>query len=280
VLARIGVKPTPLGRFLRGPLARRALERLAARGLVALGGFTPSDAGHVLGKQGQWSREAAFYGALLLQRAWKMLGGGDLETQARAVAQEVFDAVVAKTGRVLLTSLADASLEGAAPLIEAAVSGSGRLGGLRVAVAPRWPVVAVGGPAPVFYPDLGARLGCEVVLPPHGEVCNAVGAAVAVMRARAMADVSSLGLGGYRVHHDGEPIAVGGATEALALAQELAVSAARAAALASGIAEPVPEVRVERIDLPGSTGDLGLISASVVAECVAPAAANGYGSSS
>jgi len=268
LLARIFPRPSPLGRIVRGPLARRALDRLAQLGLVARAGFTPSDAAHVLDRQGQWSREAALLGALLLARGTRMLADGAREAQARAIAQQVFDAVVAKSARVLIASCAGTPLDGAGALIDAAASGRGRLGRLAVRLAPFWPVVAVGGPAPVFYPELGRRLGAEIVLPPHGDVANAVGAAVALMRARAWTEVSSLGLGSYRVHHAGEPISVTGGTEALALARELATTAAREAAVLAGMSPEGATLHVERVDLPDSSGDAGLISATVFAECI------------
>lgn len=268
LLARIGTTPTPLGRFLRGPTARRTLERLAAQGLIALAGFTPSDAAHVLERQGQWSREAAVLGALLLVRGARMLADGDRAAQARAIAQEVFDAVVEKSGRLLIGSLAGVALDDAEPLVAAAASGRSRLGRLAVRLAPVWPVVAVGGPAPVFYPELGRRLGCEIVLPEHGAVANAVGAAVAVMQARAVVEVSSAGLGARRVHHRGEPISVADGGAALRLARDLAEAAARATARAAGMAAPRTSLHVERIDLPDATGDSGLIAATVCAECV------------
>ncbi len=269
LLARIGTAPTPLGRFLHGPLARRALDRLVARGLVARAGFTPSDAAHVLGRQGQWSRDAATLGALLLARGTRMLADGDRTAQARAIAAEVFDLVVEKSARVLLASLADAPLDAADRLVDAVASGRGRLGHLAVSVAPVWPVVAVGGPAPVFYPALGDRLGAEIVLPEHGAVANAVGAAVALMRARAIVEISSLGLGAYRIHHAGAPIPVGGATAALTMARELATAAAREAAERNGLRGAEVTLHVERIDLPDTDGDIGLIAATVLAECIA-----------
>ena len=278
LLARIATAPTPLGLVLRGPLARRTLERLVARGVVACAGFTPTDAAHVLDRQQHWSREAAVLGALLLARRTSMLADGARAEQARAIAAEVFDAVVEKSGRVLIESLADRPLPGAEPLIAAAASGRGRLGGLAVRLAPVAPVVAVGGPAAVFYPELGRRLGCAVVLPEHGPVANAIGAAVAVMRARAVVEVSSPGPGAWRVHHQGAPIAVASAAAALALARDLAAAEATARARTAGMAPPAVTLHVERIDLPDSSGpdssgDAGLVAATVFAECVGPATA-------
>lgn len=267
MLARIRPEPTPLKDILRGPLARRSLDRLVTLGLVALGGFTPSDAAHVLGLQSQWSREAAVLASLLLIRSTRMLDPADGDAPGRALAQDVFDAVVAKTGRVLIDALAGTPIDGGAAFVDAVVSGRGRLGNLAVSIAPVWPVVAVGGPAPVFYAEVGRRLGCRVVLLPDGDVANAVGAAVAMVKARAVVEVSSTGMGEYRVHAGGAPIALSGATEALALARTQARDIALARARAFGVADPAVELHVDRIDLPGVTGDTGLVAATVVAEC-------------
>jgi N-methylhydantoinase A/oxoprolinase/acetone carboxylase beta subunit len=269
LLAQLGPTPTPLGRLLRGPLARRALDRLEALGLVARAGFTPTDAAHVLERQDHWSRNAAVLGALLFTRGRRMLADDAGEDAARAIANEVCDAVVNRSARALIETLAGAPLDGAAAVVEAAAGGTGRLGGLLVRLAPALPVVAVGGPAPWVYPEVGRRLGCEVVLPADGAVANAVGAAVAVMAARAVVEVSSAGVGAYRVHPRGDPIDVADPAAALALARRLAQAAAAEGARAAGMQPGRVTDHVARIDLPGSVGDAGLIAATVFAECIA-----------
>jgi N-methylhydantoinase A/oxoprolinase/acetone carboxylase beta subunit len=267
LLLRVGSEPTPLGRILRGPLARRTLDRLVALGLVALGGFTPSDAAHVLDRQSQWSREAAVLGAQLFTRSTRMLEVAAGDAPARAFAEEVFGAVVAKTGRVLIAALAGAPMDGAERVVAAVVEGRGRLGNLAVRLAPALPVVAVGGPAPVFYPEVGRRLGCEVVLPADGDVANALGAAVAMIRAKAVVEISSSGIGEYRVHAGGAPLPMSGAGAALEVAEARARAAALERARAFGLREPTIEIHIERIDLPHTQGDAGLVAATVVAEC-------------
>jgi N-methylhydantoinase A/oxoprolinase/acetone carboxylase beta subunit len=267
LLARIGAHPTPLGGLLRGPLARRALDRLVTLGLVALGGFTPSDAAHVLDRQAQWSREAAVLGALLVTRGARMLAPDAGDREGRALAAEVVEAMVAKTARVLIAALAGVTLDGAEPLVAAVASGRGRVGHLSVKLTPVAPLVAVGGPAPVFYPEVARRLGCAVVLPEHGDVANAVGAAVALIRARVAVEISSDGGGGYRVHAGAAPLLVASAGDALELARRLATEQAVARAELFGAVAPVVEVNVDRIDMPYLQGDDALVAATVVAEC-------------
>jgi hypothetical protein len=187
------------------------------------------------------------------------------EAPARALAAEVVEAVVTKTGRVLIGALAGVPTD--SELVDAVVSGHGRLGNLAVALAPVWPVVAVGGPAPVFYPEIGRRLGCRVVLPEHGDVANAVGAAVAMIRARAVAEISSDGMGGYRVHAGAAPVLVADATQALALAVAQSREMAILRACSFGVVDAVVNVHIDRIDLPNISGDDGLVAATIVAEC-------------
>lgn len=269
LLAQLGPAPTPLGRMLRGPLARRALDRLEALGLVARAGFTPTDAAHVLDRQRHWSRDAAVLGALLFARSRRMLADDAGDDAARAIADEVCGAVVNRSARALIETLAGVPLDGAAAVVDAAAGGQRRLGGLLVQLAPALPVVAVGGPAPWIYPDVAHRLGCEVVLPADGAVANAVGAAVAVMAARAVVEVSSSGVGAYRVHPRGDPIDVADPTAALALARRLAREAAAEGAQAAGMLPGTITEHVARIDLPGDLGDAGLVAATVFAECIA-----------
>lgn len=269
MLDRLAEGPAPMKEAVRGPAQQRSLDRLVARGLVQVAGFTPSDAAHVLGRQGQWSREGAVLAGAAFKR-WKRmsrhLDEAAIEPFARDFAEEVVEAVVVKTGRVLLHSLAGVPLEGAGDLVEAAVDGSHRLGGLRVAVGPRAPVVAVGGPAPVYYPDVGRRLRCEIVLPEHGDVANAVGAAVGVVKVQVIVEISSEGLGAFRIHGHGDPIPVAEPGEALDRARALAAELARSRAAALGGASPTVEMHVDRVDLPDMAGDRGLVAATIIAE--------------
>lgn len=67
-------------------------------------------------------------------------------------------------------------------LMDRAYTGEGD--GLRVRVTLPRPIIAIGAPASVFVPGIGARLGVEVVVPEHAEVANAVGAIAANVTAR------------------------------------------------------------------------------------------------
>lgn len=269
LLGRVGDEPVPMNDVLRGPSAQRSLDRLVGLGLMQVAGFTPSDAAHVLNLQGQWSREGAVLAAAAFKR-WKrmskLLSEADREPFAAAFARDVVDAVAAKTGRVIIETLVGEPLDPADPFVAAAVDGSGRLKGLRVSIGPDVPVVAVGGPAAVYYPEVGRRLGCAIVLPEHGDVANAVGAAVGVVKVQAVVEISSQGAGAYRLHGPDGPRSFADPGEVLAAARALAEDLARSRARTQGGEEASVELHVDRVDIPGMEGDRGLIAATVIAE--------------
>jgi hypothetical protein len=74
-------------------------------------------------------------------------------------------------------------------------------------------------------------------------------------------------MGEYRVHAGSAPLSMSGAGAALEFAEQQARTMALERALAFGLADPAVEVHIERIDLPHTQGDAGLVAATVVAEC-------------
>jgi N-methylhydantoinase A/oxoprolinase/acetone carboxylase beta subunit len=253
----------------------KALDRLVAQGLLHVAGYTPSDAAHVLGLQSQWTREGAVLGGLLLQRRLTMAAAGTPEAREDAAlgfARAVAEAMTRQTGRVLVHSLAERPIAEDDPFVRAVVDGTGRHGGLAVSIRPAVPLVAVGGPAPVFYPEVGRRLGCDLVLPDNGDVANAVGAAVALVRVQAVVEVTSAGPGLWRVHGEGAPRSFVDPAEALAVARDLARAEVAARARAMGGTGEEVEDHVDRADIPGAIGDKGLVAATVLASCWGAAA--------
>ena len=269
VLAAVGNEPVSMDRVVHGPTRQKALDRLVALGRLAVAGYTPSDAAHVLGLQSQWERRGAVLGGLLLERRLRMQaakGGAEREAQAEAFARAVFDAAIRASGRAVIAALSDTPVESLGPMVDAAVDGSGRYRGLAVSVRPAVPLVGVGGPAGVFYPELGRRLGCDVVLPPHAAVANAVGAAIGVIRVRVTLEVTGAGPGLWRLHGPELPETFVDPTAALARARQLAVDTARDKARALGGSSPDVDLHVDRADVPGLGGDAGLVSATIFAE--------------
>src|SRR5690606_5770274 len=77
------------------------LNRLVARGLVHIAGFTPSDAAHVLGKQDNWSAEAARLGAALFAR--RKDGRGEFIAQSpEEMSEQVLAALTRRSAEVIL----------------------------------------------------------------------------------------------------------------------------------------------------------------------------------
>lgn len=201
MLAAITTEPRPLRKVAVGSSAQRTLEILARKGHVQLAGFTPSDAAHVLGLQANWSREAAVLAArLLVRQVLQKAPSDDLATQ---LSHTVWEETVRLTGRAVLeTALGHHAIEPgrAGGLIDVVCRGEGRRSLARVSISPVVPVVAVGGPVKIYYPEVGKRLECEMVFPQSCEVANAVGAATGMIARTVTIEVNGNGAGLFRVH--------------------------------------------------------------------------------
>ena len=132
------------------------LNRLVARGLVHIVGFTPSDAAHALGRQDNWDAVAARLGAELFAR--KRDGQGQyVAVDAEAFSLKVLAAVTRHSAEAILeTVFAEDGLEGsvsvANPLVQRAV---GMRGGMaRLSIALDRPVIGLGASAYLHYAGL------------------------------------------------------------------------------------------------------------------------------
>jgi N-methylhydantoinase A/oxoprolinase/acetone carboxylase beta subunit len=194
----------------------RALGRLVGRGLVALSAFTPTDAAHVLGHQTNWSVEAAQLGAALWVQRLDRHSVGD-ESAVIEFCQRVLRRVTVQLGRATLatavtphsrgdTFLYDLDLNLSSParrfFIDRALNAVGDTQSLlQVDLTLRLPLVAVGAPVATYFPPLVERLHTRLVIPPHAEVANAVGAVVGSVVQVVRATIRKLAEdGGYRVH--------------------------------------------------------------------------------
>lgn len=265
LMALIGERPKPIAQVASSAGAQRALNALRKRGLIQVAGFSPSDAAHVLSLQDNWSREAAVKAAALNVRFREMRAPD--EAAVEAFAREVWSEVVRLTGRVILDTALGEGVKGGEALLDAVCRGEGGLGLARISVAPKIPVVAVGGPVKVYYDEVGKRLGAEIIYPPFCDVANAVGAATGVIARSVTVAVSGDG-GAFRVHApEGTKLHATGAA-ALADAEAAARRLAREAVLAMGSDEPELRVSVEKDMLPDAVDDNGLFAARVTAEAI------------
>jgi len=146
-------------------------------------------------------------------------------------------------------------------------TGRNRVGDLGIALKSEIPVVAVGAPAAVFYVDVGRRLGVKAVIPKDSAVANAIGAAIGMVKARAVVEITKREDGAFNVHHEGEPVVTNTPQEALAEARSIAEAEAHRHSVAMGGREFRVKLQIQRILLPERDGDDALIAATVIAEC-------------
>ncbi len=180
-------------------LMETELKRLTNLGYVAISGFTPTDAAHVLGLHDSWSREAAGLGAELTLRSFPSLRVEDLS--AEQLCADVLRRVALQSGRAVVAAvLAEGfnlhleSFPAFSELfvdraIESQRSGAPAAGRqaagkpadpdlFGVSLNLKRPLVAIGAPVATYYPDVAESLHTELVIPSHAEVANAVGAVV------------------------------------------------------------------------------------------------------
>jgi N-methylhydantoinase A/oxoprolinase/acetone carboxylase beta subunit len=265
VLELITERPQALRKIAQSSGAQRAIAVLRKKGLIQYSALTPSDASHVLGLQSNWSRDAAVLAAKLMARFRDMKAPTDERLQAFCTS--VWGKTVALTGRVILDAAFGTSVQGEA-LFDAVVNGAEQIGLVRVALNPTVPVVAVGGPVKVYYPEVGRRLGCDVVFAPHCEVANAVGAAAGMVAHRLTVTVDGDGNGAFRVLGGGSAEVFGSGTTAIEKATARAEQGALALAIASGAQQPKVTSTITKHHLPDAQNDDGLLSATVTAEAV------------
>lgn len=244
LLARL-TGPMPVASLLTSRLEGAALDRLVARGLVMLSGVTPSDASHVLGRLSVWDAGAAEKAVTLFAR--RRTGRGERFAEApAAMAQAVVDQLTAQTATCLLeAALAeDPAFAGhspaalaAHPLMRAGLAG--HRGVVALAARLAVPVVGLGASAPSYYGAVGESLGCEMILPEHAGVANAIGAVVGQVAQRVTGVVTSPSEGRFAAHLPGGVTVFAEIDAALAAMAAALQDEARARALAAGAGEVV-----------------------------------------
>ena len=204
VLERV-TKPMPLSSALTSRLEVAAMERLVARGLVMISGVTPSDASHVLGRLDAWDGTASVKALKLLAK--RRNGSGDrIALDGAVLAQAVIDQLTTQTVECLLEAAFDEDggfEEQAETLARHPLTTAGlnrHRGVVEVTLRLGVPVIGLGASAPSYYGAVGERLGCEMILPEHAGVANAIGAVVGQVSQRAQGLVSSPGEGRFTAH--------------------------------------------------------------------------------
>jgi N-methylhydantoinase A/oxoprolinase/acetone carboxylase beta subunit len=191
-------------------LQRNAINRLLNAGVIAMAGFTPTDAMHVLKLDTRYESGPAILGAHLLARQRNRFGQR-LATSDIDISEQVYRGVAWKIATTLLRAACDhddlpiEQME--SPLVLDALSTSGmeRDGVLLVHVGLNRPLIAVGAPAALYFPEVARLLNTDFIVPEHSEVANAMGAATGLISLSTHITVSAPRRGLFRVHARDEP---------------------------------------------------------------------------
>lgn len=259
---RIGAMPVPLDQLLTSTPQKATLDRLVARGLVHISGVTPSDAMHVLGRQGQWNREAARLGLSLAARGRDGAGRLLAETP-EALAEKIVNQLTRQSCEVILAAcLIDDGVIGVntKESVEIDRALSRKPGIVRFGAALDRPLVGLGASAPVYYPAIAEMLASQSSIPEDADVANAIGAIVGQVRASVTVFVTSPAEGVFVVNGAGESLRLTDEAESFELARKRAAKAALDQARLNGADEPIVDMR-EEVDAPEVEGSRKLVEA-------------------
>ena len=155
------------------------LTQLEERGIVQRCGLTPSDLLHVEGKLSLWDCEASHWASRILAKTIRMKE----EDLARLVREEITQAISLQVlNKALQPDGQGAPLPGCRvcsdllDLLFRTSAGSGP--SLQIKLGRK--LVAIGAPVKSFLPPVGQALGTQVLIPPHAEVGNALGAVIGI----------------------------------------------------------------------------------------------------
>jgi N-methylhydantoinase A/oxoprolinase/acetone carboxylase beta subunit len=156
-------------------LLLRQVRELEQHRVLVRSAFTPTDALHALGRFERWNARASRLGAKLLAAKARMTPDAFCERVAAAVSEQVATELVTK---VLSDEVSRPDWRGepAASALLARALGGEPSSDLECQLALRHPVVAVGAPVEAYLPRTSSLLRTELVIPPHSDVANAVGA--------------------------------------------------------------------------------------------------------
>ncbi len=262
--ARITEQPQPLTQLLTTAPQKSALDRLAARGLAHICGITPSDALHVLGRQGQWNAAAARLGLDLAARQ-KGGNGKPIAADADDLATRIVQRLTRQSSHAILEAcLTEDGETGIEPTKSRAIARAldRQPGVVRFSLGLDRPLIGLGASAPVYYPAIAKELSTPAVIPDHADVANAIGAVVGQIRETATVFVTSPEEGIFLLNGSGETLRFVSETEALEAARTRAVEHARSLAARSGLAEPHVEL-TEESDAAEIEGKRKLVEARV-----------------
>ena len=225
----------------------RALARMERLSLVIYSGFTPSDATHVLGLSDHWNQSAAELAAKIWGRQMRHLYGcGSWEIgDAIAPSQQVFDMVIHDICQKLIEAglnqhgkLKDSKSLNLTRILADIVLDKGEADQIKplfnLQFATDHPIVAVGGPAADYFPQVARKLNVELHLPQNADTANAIGAVMGAVVQVSHITVTQPEFGIYYLFHKDQPMKFENLEKALDKARELAVFDATEMAASAG----------------------------------------------
>ncbi|MBX3530601.1 MAG: hydantoinase/oxoprolinase family protein [Rhizobiaceae bacterium] len=266
VYAAVTDVPQPVDRLVSSTTQQATLARLVARGLVAVSGFTPSDAAHVLGRQSNWDAQAAHLGAALMARRRDGRGMPVAETP-ELLSERVLVALTRRSAEAIFeTALADDGLPGgemvAHVLAQRALDGA--RGTARLSLSLDRPVIGLGASASLHYARLRELTGSQVIVPEDADVANALGAVVGQVRVSMEALVARPSQSTFRVSAGNYLADFREEAPALEAARAEAVRLVRERAAEAGADDPQVEI-AEEISAATVEGQRSFVEARVVA---------------
>jgi len=165
-----------------------------------------------------------------------------------------------------------------APLIEDVAAGRvfSRLLDARIRLATT--LIAIGAPVGSYYGEVAQRLGCELRIPEHAAVCNAIGAVAGVVSETCEVLVNQPSFNLFRVHDPAGIRDYGDAEQALLDARRVSRELAVAAAQRAGALDPHVETSVLERRARGDVAGDFLAEATVRSRATGRPAARGAAS--
>ena len=226
VYKRIDEQFSPMSDVIKSRLDLQSVLKLVAIGVAQISAVTPSDASHVLGKSSAWDREAAIKAIDLFAR--RRGGSGELlaGSPSQMAQRIVFQLTEQTSCSILEMAFSEEKIDfgnmpgvlAQHPLTRIGLEGHRDL--IKIDVGINKKVIGLGASAPTYYPAVGDKLNCEVILPEYAGVANAIGAVVGKIVMRETGVISSPSEGKYLAHLDGKPINFNNEAEALQVLEE------------------------------------------------------------
>lgn len=207
LLEALSERPIALADLLPDHTYERPLYKLVQRGLVAMGGFTPTDAAHVCGNQQQWCVDAARLGSKIFRDQAENMSAGAWRDEMEFCEYVLHQVSMESARSLITTALAEQKHEIVRelpqPQRELVDHALGQVEGwnlLEVNIGLKKPVAAIGAPVATYYPAVAKQLGTRLCLTPHAAVANAVGAVVGAVVEKAHAMITPIDDDRFRVH--------------------------------------------------------------------------------